>query len=212
MALTGPSHTDEVGKPIALEIMQYMNNKCKQWKTAEHIDYSLYGTPIESTTYKFAKCLQKRFGVIPGITDKSYITNSYHVHVAEPINAFDKLEFEAEFQALSPGGAISYIETSNLTNNIDAVLAVIKYIYDHIMYAELNTKSDYCQVCGWDGEINIEENEDGKLIWVCPNCGNTDKNKMNIARRTCGYIGTNDWNQGRTQEIKERYVHLGGDE
>ena len=212
MALTGHSHTDEVGKPIALEIMQYMNNKCKQWKTAEHIDYSLYGTPIESTTYKFAKCLQKRFGVIPGITDKSYITNSYHVHVAEPINAFDKLEFEAEFQALSPGGAISYIETSNLTNNIDAVLAVIKYIYDHIMYAELNTKSDYCQVCGWDGEINIEENEDGKLIWVCPNCGNTDKNKMNIARRTCGYIGTNDWNQGRTQEIKERYVHLGGDE
>ena len=212
MALTGHSHTDEVGKPIALEIMQYMNNKCKQWKTAEHIDYSLYGTPIESTTYKFAKCLQKRFGVIPGITDKSYITNSYHVHVTEPINAFDKLEFEAEFQALSPGGAISYIETSNLTNNIDAVLAVIKYIYDHIMYAELNTKSDYCQVCGWDGEINIEENEDGKLIWVCPNCGNTDKNKMNIARRTCGYIGTNDWNQGRTQEIKERYVHLGGDE
>ena len=212
MALTGHSHTDEVGKPIALEIMQYMNNKCKQWREAERIDYSLYGTPIESTTYKFAKCLQKRFGVIPGITDKSYITNSYHVHVAEPINAFDKLEFEAEFQALSPGGAISYIETSNLTNNVDAVLAVIKYIYDHIMYAELNTKSDYCQVCGWDGEINIEENEDGKLIWVCPNCGNTDKNKMNIARRTCGYIGTNDWNQGRTQEIKERYVHLGGDE
>ena len=212
MALTGHSHTDDVGKPIALEIMQYMNNKCKQWKAAEHIDYSLYGTPIESTTYKFAKCLQKRFGVIPGITDKSYITNSYHVHVSEPIDAFKKLEFEAEFQALSPGGAISYIETANLTNNTEAVLAVIKYIYDHIMYAELNTKSDYCQVCGWDGEINIEENEDGKLIWVCPNCGNTDKNKMNIARRTCGYIGTNDWNQGRTQEIKERYVHLGGDE
>ena len=212
MALTGHSHTDEVGKPIALEIMQYMNKKCKQWREAEHIDYSLYGTPIESTTYKFAKCLQKRFGVIPGITDKSYITNSYHVHVSEPIDAFKKLEFEAEFQALSPGGAISYIETANLTNNTEAVLAVIKYIYDHIMYAELNTKSDYCQVCGWDGEINIEENEDGKLIWVCPNCGNTDKNKMNIARRTCGYIGTNDWNQGRTQEIKERYVHLGGDE
>ena len=212
MALTGHSHTDEVGRPIALEIMQYMNDKCKQWREVENIAYSLYGTPIESTTYKFAKCLQNRFGVIPGITDKNYITNSYHVHVTEPINAFDKLEFESEFQALSPGGAISYIETANLSGNIDAVLSVMKYIYDHIMYAELNTKSDYCQVCGWDGEINIEENEDGKLIWVCPNCGNTDKNKMNIARRTCGYIGTNDWNQGRTQEIKERFVHLGGDE
>lgn len=211
-AMTGKSHTDPEAKPFALAIMQYMNDKCKQWKEAENIDYSLYGTPIESTTYKFAKSLQNRFGVIEGITDKGYITNSYHVHVTEPINAFDKLHFEAEFQQLSPGGAISYIEVANLSDNLDAVLAVMKYIYDNIMYAELNTKSDYCQVCGWDKEIDVVENENGKLIWQCPNCGNTDKNKMNIARRTCGYIGTNDWNQGRTQEIKERYVHLGGDE
>ena len=211
-AMTGMSHTDEEAKPFALQVMQYMNDKCKAWKEAENIDYSLYGTPIESTTYKFAKSLQKRFGVIDGITDKGYITNSYHVHVTEHINAFDKLQFESEFQLLSPGGAISYIETSNLDNNIEAVLSVMQYIYDHIMYAELNTKSDYCQECGYSGEIEIVQNEDGKLIWQCPNCGNKDRNKMNIARRTCGYIGTNDYNQGRTQEIKERYVHLGGDE
>lgn len=210
-AMTGKSHTDEEAKPFALAIMQHMNDKCKEWKEAENIDYSLYGTPIESTTYKFAKSLQKRFGVIEGITDKGYITNSYHVHVSEKINAFDKLQFEAEFQLLSPGGAISYIETANLNDNIEAVLAVIKYIYEHIMYAELNTKSDFCQVCGYDGEISIVENDDGKLVWECPNCGNRNKSKMNIARRTCGYIGTNDWNQGRTQEIKERYVHLGGE-
>lgn len=210
-AMTGKSHTDEEAKPFALAIMQHMNDKCKEWKEAENIDYSLYGTPIESTTYKFAKSLQKRFGVIEGITDKGYITNSYHVHVSEEINAFDKLQFEAEFQLLSPGGAISYIETANLNDNIEAVLAVIKYIYEHIMYAELNTKSDFCQVCGYDGEISIVENDDGKLVWECPNCGNRNKSKMNIARRTCGYIGTNDWNQGRTQEIKERYVHLGGE-
>ena len=211
-AMTGKSHTDPEAKDFALAIMQKMNDKCAEWKAAENIDYSLYGTPIESTTYKFAKALQKRFGVIEGVTDKNYITNSYHVHVTEHINAFDKLKFESEFQRLSPGGAISYIEVANLTNNIPAVISVMQYIYDNIMYAELNTKSDYCQVCGWDGEIQIKENEDGKLIWTCPNCGNTDKNKMNIARRTCGYIGLNDWNQGRTQEIKERYVHLGGDE
>lgn len=210
-AMTGKSHTDDEAKPFALAIMQHMNDKCKEWKEAENIDYSLYGTPIESTTYKFAKSLQKRFGVIEGITDKGYITNSYHVHVSEEINAFDKLQFEAEFQLLSPGGAISYIETANLSDNIEAVLAVLKYIYDHIMYAELNTKSDFCQVCGYDGEISIVENDDGKLVWECPNCGNRNKSKMNIARRTCGYIGTNDWNQGRTQEIKERYVHLGGE-
>lgn len=210
-AMTGKSHTDEEAKPFALAIMQHMNDKCKEWKESENIDYSLYGTPIESTTYKFAKSLQKRFGVIEGITDKGYITNSYHVHVSEEINAFDKLRFEAEFQLLSPGGAISYIETANLNDNIEAVLAVIKYIYEHIMYAELNTKSDFCQVCGYDGEISIVENDDGKLVWECPNCGNRNKSKMNIARRTCGYIGTNDWNQGRTQEIKERYVHLGGE-
>lgn len=210
-AMTGKSHTDDEAKPFALAIMQHMNDKCKEWKEAENIDYSLYGTPIESTTYKFAKSLQKRFGVIEGITDKGYITNSYHVHVSEEINAFDKLAFEAEFQLLSPGGAISYIETANLSDNIEAVLAVLKYIYDHIMYAELNTKSDFCQVCGYDGEISIVENDDGKLVWECPNCGNRNKSKMNIARRTCGYIGTNDWNQGRTQEIKERYVHLGGE-
>ena len=211
-AMTGLSHTDEQAKPFALAVMQYMNDKCKEWKEAENIDYSLYGTPIESTTYKFAKALQSRFGVIEGITDKGYITNSYHVHVTEHIDAFEKLSFESEFQLLSPGGAISYIETSNLNNNIDAVLAVMQYIYEHIMYAELNTKSDYCQECGYDGEVEIVENEDGKLIWRCPNCGNTDRNKMNIARRTCGYIGVNDYNQGRTQEIKERYVHLGGEE
>lgn len=211
-AMTGKSHTDEDGKAFGLKVMQYMNDKCKQWKAAENIDYSLYGTPIESTTYKFAKALQKRFGVIEGITDKGYITNSYHVHVTEEIDAFTKLKFEAEFQQLSPGGAISYIEVANLSDNIPAVLTVMKYIYDNIMYAELNTKSDYCQKCGWDKEIEIVEDERGKLIWRCPNCGNTDKSKMNIARRTCGYIGLNDWNQGRTQEIKERYVHLGGSE
>lgn len=210
-AMTGKSHTNPEAEPFALQIMQYMNDKCEEWKKAEDIAYSLYGTPIESTTYKFAKCLQRRFGVIEGITDKKYITNSYHVHVTEKINAFDKLAFESKFQKLSPGGAISYIETANLSNNIDAALAVIKFIYDNIMYAELNTKSDYCQACGYDGEIQIVENDDGKLIWKCPNCGNTDRSKMNIARRTCGYIGVNDFNQGRTQEIKERYVHLGGD-
>ena len=211
-AITGKSHTDPAAKPFALQVMQYMNDKCKAWKAAEHMDYSLYGTPIESTTYKFAKCLQKRFGIVDGVTDHQYITNSYHVHVTEHINAFDKLHFESEFQLLSPGGAISYIEVANLTQNIPAVLQVLKYIYDNIIYAEINTKSDYCQVCGYDGEIQIVSDDDDKLIWRCPNCGNTDKNKMNIARRTCGYIGLNDWNQGRTQEIKERYVHLGGDE
>lgn len=211
-AMTGKSHTDpEDGKPFALKVMQYMNDKCQAWKQAENMDYSLYGTPIESTTYKFAKCLQNRFGVIPGITDKNYITNSYHVHVTEPIDAFNKLKFEAEFQKLSPGGAISYIEVANLSHNIPAVISILQYIYDNIMYAEINTKSDYCQVCGYDKEIEIVDDERGKLIWRCPNCGNTDKSKMNIARRTCGYIGLNDWNQGRTQEIKERYVHLGGD-
>ena len=211
-AMTGKSHTDPEAKQFALDVMQYMNDKCKQWKAAENMDYSLYGTPIESTTYKFAKCLQKRFGVIEGITDKGYITNSYHVHVTEEIAAFTKLKFEAEFQQLSPGGAISYIEIANLSDNIPAVMTVLRYIYDNIMYAELNTKSDYCQCCGWDKEIEIVQNEHGKLIWRCPNCGNTDKSKMNIARRTCGYIGLNDWNQGRTQEIKERYVHLGSAE
>ena len=211
-AMTGKSHTDPEAKQFALDVMQYMNDKCKQWKAAENMDYSLYGTPIESTTYKFAKCLQKRFGVIKGITDKGYITNSYHVHVTEEIDAFTKLKFEAEFQQLSPGGAISYIEIANLSDNIPAVMTVLRYIYDNIMYAELNTKSDYCQCCGWDKEIEIVQNEHGKLIWRCPNCGNTDKSKMNIARRTCGYIGLNDWNQGRTQEIKERYVHLGSAE
>lgn len=185
-AMTGKSHTDPEAKDFALAIMQKMNDKCAEWKAAENIDYSLYGTPIESTTYKFAKALQKRFGIIEGVTDKNYITNSYHVHVTEHINAFDKLKFESEFQRLSPGGAISYVEVANLTNNIPAVISIMQYIYDNIMYAELNTKSDYCQVCGWDGEIQIKENEDGKLIWTCPNCGNTDKSKMNIARRTCG--------------------------
>ncbi len=205
--MTGKSHTDPSATPFALEVMKYMNAACKRWKEAHNIDFSLYGTPLESTTYKFAKCLQKRFGIIPGITDKGYITNSYHIHVTEQIDAFSKLAFEAQFQALSPGGAISYVEVPNMQQNIEAVLQVMKFIYDHIMYAELNTKSDYCQVCGYDGEINIVE-EDGKLIWRCPKCGNTDQSKMNVARRTCGYIGTQFWNQGRTQEIKERVLHL----
>lgn len=209
LAMTGKSHTTDEAKPFALEIMQHMNDKCTEWKEAENIDYSLYGSPIESTTYKFAKCLKKRFGVIPGITDRNYITNSYHVVVTEKIDAFNKLKFESEFQRLSPGGAISYVEIPNLTNNVEAVLSVIKFIYDNIMYAELNTKCDYCQVCGYDGEIQIIKDDDGKLIWECPNCKNRDKSKMNIVRRTCGYLGTNDWNQGRTQEIKERVVHLG---
>ena len=199
--MTGKSHTDPSATPFALSIMQKMNDKCKEWKTAENIDYSLYGTPLESTTYKFAKCLQKRFGVIEGVTDKGYITNSYHVHVTEPIDAFSKLKFEAQFQHLSPGGAISYVEVPNMQQNLEAVLQVMKFIYDNIIYAELNTKSDYCQVCGWDGEIEIVE-ENGKLIWRCPKCGNTDQDKMNVARRTCGYIGTQFWNQGRTQEIR----------
>ena len=205
--MTGKSHTDPSATPFALSIMKKMNEKCQEWKTAENIDYSLYGTPLESTTYKFAKCLQKRFGIVEGITDKGYITNSYHVHVTEPIDAFRKLEFEAQFQHLSPGGAISYVEVPDMQNNIPAVLEVMKFIYDHIIYAELNTKSDYCQVCGWDGEIEVVE-EDGKLIWKCPQCGNTDQDKMNVARRTCGYIGTQFWNQGRTQEIKDRVLHL----
>ena len=209
--MTGKSHTDPAATPFALEIMETMNAACRRWKAQHNIDFSLYGTPLESTTYKFAKCLQKRFGVIEGITDKGYITNSYHVHVSEEIDAFTKLKFEAQFQHLSPGGAISYVEVPDMQNNLEAVLQVMKFIYDNIIYAELNTKSDYCQVCGWDGEIQITE-EDGKLIWKCPRCGNTDQDKMNVARRTCGYIGLNDWNQGRTQEIKERYVHLGGGE
>ena len=206
--MTGKSHTDEEAKPFALSVMQHMNDACKMWKERHNIDFSLYGTPLESTTYKFAKCLQNRFGMIPGITDKSYITNSYHVHVSEEIDAFTKLAFEAEFQQLSPGGAISYVEVPNMQQNIDAVLEVMQFIYENIMYAELNTKSDYCQCCGYDGEIEIKEDEDHKLIWVCPNCGNTDQNKMNVARRTCGYIGTQYWNQGRTQEIKDRVLHL----
>ena len=206
--MTGKSHTDPSATPFALSIMQKMNDKCKEWKTAENIDYSLYGTPLESTTYKFAKCLQKRFGIIPGVTDKGYITNSYHIHVTENIDAFSKLAFESKFQALSPGGAISYVEVPNMQNNIPAVLEVMKFIYDNIMYAELNTKSDYCQVCGFDGEIEIKEDADGKLVWTCPQCGNTDQSKMNVARRTCGYIGTQYWNQGRTQEIRDRVLHL----
>ena len=206
--MTGKSHTDEEAKPFALSVMQHMNDKCKEWKAKENIDFSLYGTPLESTTYKFAKCLQKRFGVIEGVTDKNYITNSYHVHVSEPIDAFTKLKFESEFQQLSPGGAISYVEVPNMQDNIPAVLAVMQYIYDNIMYAELNTKSDYCQVCGYDGEIQIVEDEDGKLVWECPHCHNRDQTKMNVARRTCGYIGTQFWNQGRTQEIKDRVLHL----
>ena len=205
--MTGKSHTDPAATPFALEIMHRLNDACKKWKAQHNIDFSLYGTPLESTTYKFAKCLQKRFGIIEGITDKGYITNSYHVHVTEPIEAFKTLEFEAQFQHLSPGGAISYVEVPDMQNNLDAVLEVMKFIYDHIIYAELNTKSDYCQVCGWDGEIEVVE-EDGKLIWKCPQCGNTDQDKMNVARRTCGYIGTQFWNQGRTQEIKDRVLHL----
>ena len=205
--MTGKSHTDEEAKPFALKVMQHMNDMCFKWREKHNIHFSLYGTPLESTTYKFAKCLQKRFGMIPGITDKTYITNSYHVHVAEEIDAFTKLRFEADFQQLSPGGAISYVEVPNMQQNIDAVLELMKYIYDNIMYAELNTKSDYCQECGFDGEIQIQE-DDGKLVWVCPNCGNTDQSKMNVARRTCGYIGTQYWNQGRTQEIKDRVLHL----
>ena len=205
--MTGKSHTDPSATPFALSIMQKMNDKCKEWKTAENIDYSLYGTPLESTTYKFAKCLQKRFGIIPGVTDKGYITNSYHIHVTENIDAFSKLRFEAQFQHLSPGGAISYVEVPNMQQNLEAVLQVMKFMYDNMIYAEINTKSDYCQVCGWDGEIDIVE-EGGKLIWRCPKCGNTDQDKMNVARRTCGYIGTQFWNQGRTQEIKERVLHL----
>ena len=206
-AMTGYSHTDAEATPFALKVMQHMNDKCNEWKAAEDIDYSIYGTPLESTTYKFAKALQCRFGVIPGITDKGYITNSYHVHVAEEIDAFQKLQFESEFQRLSPGGAISYVEVPNMQDNLEAVLRVMQFIYDHIMYAELNTKSDYCQVCGYDGEIQIVE-DDGKLVWECPHCGNRDQNKMNVARRTCGYIGTQFWNQGRTQEIKDRVLHL----
>ena len=205
--MTGKSHTDEEAKPFALSVMQHMNDKCKEWKAKEKIDFSLYGTPLESTTYKFSKCLQRRFGIIPGVTDKNYITNSYHVHVSEKIDAFKKLKFESEFQQLSPGGAISYVEVPNMQDNIPAVLSVIQYIYDNIMYAELNTKSDFCQVCGYDGEISIVE-EDGKLLWECPHCHNRDQAKMNVARRTCGYIGTQYWNQGRTQEIKDRVLHL----
>ncbi len=205
--MTGKSHTDAGAKPFALSVMQHMNDKCSQWKKAENMDYSLYGTPLESTTYKFAKCLQKRFGIVEGITDKNYITNSYHVHVSEPIDAFTKLKFEADFQRLSPGGAISYVEVPNMQDNLEAVMSVLQFIYDNIMYAELNTKSDYCQVCGYDGEIKIVE-DDGKLVWECPKCGNRDQNKLNVARRTCGYIGTQFWNQGRTQEIKDRVLHL----
>ena len=205
--MTGRSHTDPAATPFALQIMQKMNDKCKEWKLAENIDYSLYGTPLESTTYKFAKCLQKRFGIIPGVTDKGYVTNSYHVHVTEKIDAFTKLGFEAQFQHLSPGGAISYVEVPNMQNNIEAVLQVMRFIYDNIIYAELNTKSDYCQKCGWDGEIEIRK-QDGKLVWTCPQCGNQDQDTMNVARRTCGYIGTQYWNQGRTQEIKDRVLHL----
>ena len=205
--MTGKSHTDAGAKPFALSVMQHMNDKCTEWKKAENMDYSLYGTPLESTTYKFAKCLQKRFGIVTGITDKNYITNSYHVHVSEPIDAFTKLKFESEFQKLSPGGAISYVEVPNMQDNLEAVISVLQFIYDNIMYAELNTKSDYCQCCGYDGEIKIVE-DDGKLVWECPKCGNRDQNKLNVARRTCGYIGTQFWNQGRTQEIKDRVLHL----
>ena len=205
--MTGKSHTDPSATPFALDVMKHMNEACDKWTEETNIKFSIYGTPLESTTYKFAKCLQRRFGIIPGVTDKGYITNSYHVHVTEPIDAFEKLKFEAQFQALSTGGAISYVEVPNMQNNLEAVLAVMKFIYDNIMYAELNTKSDYCQECGWDGEIEIRE-EDGKLVWTCPRCGNQDQDKMNVARRTCGYIGTQFWNQGRTQEIKERVLHL----
>ena len=206
--MKGVSHTDPDGTPFALEVMRHLNDACAKWKAEHNIDFSLYGTPLESTTYKFAKCLQKRFGINPGVTDKNYITNSYHVHVTEEMSAFDKLKFESQFQELSPGGAISYVEVPNMQNNLDAVLSVMQYIYDNIMYAELNTKSDYCQECGYSGEIKIVNDKDGKLVWECPNCGNRDQNKMSVARRTCGYIGTQFWNQGRTQEIKERVLHL----
>jgi ribonucleoside-triphosphate reductase len=206
--MTGKSHTSEKGKEFALAVMQRLNDKCAEWKAAEKISYSVYGTPMESTTYKFAKCLQRRFGIIKGVTDKNYITNSYHVHVTEPIDAFEKLSFEADFQKLSPGGAISYVEVPNMQGNIPAVLAVMRHIYDHIMYAEINTKSDCCQKCGYTGEIQVVDDGDGKLIWKCPQCGNTDQSTMNVTRRTCGYIGTQYWNQGRTQEIKERVLHL----
>ena len=206
--MTGKSHTDPEAKPFALAVMQKLNDKCAEWKKAENIDYSVYGTPLESTTYKFAKCLQRRFGEIEGVTDHNYITNSYHVNVRENIDAFKKLKFEAEFQALSPGGAISYIEVPDMQQNIPAVLTVVRYIYDNIMYAELNTKSDYCMCCGYNGEIAIIEDENGKLVWECPNCGNKDQTKMSVARRTCGYIGTQFWNQGRTQEIRDRVMHL----
>ena len=206
--MTGKSHTDPAAKPFALHVMQHMNDACAKWKSQHNIDFSLYGTPLESTTYKFAKCLQKRFGLVPGITDRNYITNSYHVHVTEQIDAFTKLKFESDFQKLSPGGAISYVEVPNMQDNLEAVIKVMQFIYENIMYAELNTKSDYCQVCGYDGEIEVLEDADGKLVWTCPNCGNTDQSKMNVARRTCGYIGTQFWNQGRTQEIKERVLHL----
>ena len=205
--MTGYSHTDENGTPFAMEVMQHMNDKCNEWKAAENIDYSIYGTPLESTTYKFAKCLQRRFGIIPGVTDKGYITNSYHVHVSEEIDAFDKLKFESQFQRLSPGGAISYVEVPNMQDNLKAVIRVMQFIYENIMYAELNTKSDYCQECGYDGEIRIVE-DDGKLVWECPNCGNRNQEKLNVARRTCGYIGTQFWNQGRTEEIRDRVLHL----
>ena len=205
--MTGHSHTEKEGTPFAMAVMQHMNDKCEEWKAKTDIDFSLYGTPLESTTYKFAKCLQRRFGIIPGVTDKGYITNSYHVHVTEEIDAFDKLKFESMFQPLSPGGAISYVEVPNMQDNLKAVIRVMQYIYDNIMYAELNTKSDYCQVCGYDGEIKIVE-DDGKLVWECPKCGNRDQEKMNVARRTCGYIGTQFWNQGRTEEIRDRVLHL----
>lgn len=205
--MTDKSHTDPEGKPFAIEVMQKLNDACATWKKVHNIDFSLYGTPLESTTYKFAKCIQKRFGIIPGVTDKGYITNSYHVHVTEPIDAFTKLKFESEFQAKSPGGAISYIEVPNMQNNIEAVLTVIRYIYDTILYAELNTKSDYCHECGFDGEIQVVKKE-GKYVWVCPNCGNNDENKLTVVRRTCGYLGSTFWNQGRTQEIAERVLHL----
>jgi ribonucleoside-triphosphate reductase len=206
--MLGVSHTDPMGKEFALKVMRRLNDKCKEWKQAENISYSVYGTPMESTTYKFAKCLQKRFGIIPHVTDKNYITNSYHIHVTEQVDAFKKLKFESDFQKLSPGGAISYVEVPNMQKNIPAVLSVMKYIYDNIMYAELNTKSDYCEVCGYYGEIRIVEDENGKLVCECPNCGNRDQAKMSVARRTCGYIGTQFWNQGRTQEIKDRVLHI----
>ncbi|HBB13861.1 MAG TPA: anaerobic ribonucleoside-triphosphate reductase, partial [Treponema sp.] len=206
--MTGSSHTSEEGKPFALKVMHALNDACAKWKEAENIDYSLYGTPLESTTYKFAKCLKNRFGIIPGVTDKNYITNSYHVNVTEKIDAFTKLTFESEFQKLSPGGAVSYVEVPNMEGNIPAVMTLLKHIYNNIMYAELNTKSDYCQKCGYTGEINIVSDGEGKLVWECPNCGNRDQSTMNVARRTCGYIGTQYWNQGRTQEIKERVLHL----